>query len=109
MPTFGQEEAEAKQLGIELLKPGDRAELVLGDRPDLVLSNRKEEHRDTNKETEEDSQAEDRMEGRTRCLLSKGLYMSTNRSLFHGGRWSSVASNISLSRGREASIEYEPC
>ena len=26
-----QEEAEARQLGVEILKPGDRAELVMGD------------------------------------------------------------------------------
>jgi hypothetical protein len=80
--------ADAKHLGIELLKPGDRPELVLGDRPELVLgtrpelvqgnrpelvlgdrpelvlANRKEEHRDTHKEPEED-----RIEGRTYLLF----------------------------------------
>ncbi len=34
--------ADAKHLGIELLKPGDRPELVLGDRPELVLGTRPE-------------------------------------------------------------------
>ena len=63
LSLYWQEEAEARQLGIELLKPGDRAELVLG-------TNRKEEQVDhqqleqQQKPLEDLTKAEDTTDGR---------------------------------------------
>ena len=48
-----QEEAEARQLGVEILKPGDRADLVIGSAADNLL------HRDVDHDTEEDQEKHD--------------------------------------------------
>ena len=58
LSLYWQEEAEARQLGIELLKPGDRAELVL-------VTNRKEEQLEQQQKPLEDlTKAEDTTDGR---------------------------------------------
>ena len=47
-----QEEAEARQLGVEILKPGDRAELVMGNTGII----RREGEGDSDKEEEEEQE-----------------------------------------------------
>ena len=46
-----QEEAEARQLGVEILKPGDRAELVMGN--DGIIRREKTVAEEAEKEEEE--------------------------------------------------------
>ena len=47
-----QEEAEARQLGVEILKPGDRADLVMGN--DGILRRETDGGEETDKEEEEE-------------------------------------------------------
>ena len=47
-----QEEAEARQLGVEILKPGDRAELVMGNTGII----RREGEGDSDKEEEQEQE-----------------------------------------------------
>ena len=47
-----QEEAEARQLGVEILKPGDRAELVMGNTGII----RREGEGDSDKEEQEEQE-----------------------------------------------------
>ena len=47
-----QEEAEARQLGVEILKPGDRADLVMGN--DGII--RREAEAEADKEEEEEQE-----------------------------------------------------
>ncbi len=63
-----QEEAEARQLGIELLKPGDRAELVLGPRKEEPQDQPQDDPREPQEREDqagEDSATEDRMDGKS--------------------------------------------
>ena len=50
-----QEETEARQLGVELLKPGDRAELVMGTEGIMA----RDRERDNRREQEEKGEAEE--------------------------------------------------
>ena len=82
LSLYWQEEAEARQLGIELLKPGDRAELVLG-------TNRKEEQLEQQQKPLEDTKAEDTTDGRKQTKFGSNPFqfysktrLSPNQHLF---------------------------
>ena len=49
-----QEEAEARQLGVEILKPGDRADLVMGN--DGIIRRDGQGEGETDKEEEEEEE-----------------------------------------------------
>ena len=67
-----QEEAEARQLGVEILKPGDRADLVMGN--DGILRRETDGGEETDKEEEELKRKQTEIEDQGETMLAGFIF-----------------------------------